>query len=638
MKKLFLLVLFGVYSVCLAVTPIDSLLNLVKFEKEDTVLAKNYIRLAWKYYEISDSLHAAFYLHQSSLLSSKIHFVKGELDASNNLAMLYTIYARPDSSLKYLLNGLRISKTLHDANVTAKSCLNVASAYLNRANYASSIQYYLQALDHFEKTKDDAKIAMTDHCIGIAYYLMRNYKLSLSYYNKAIDKAIILKKTESAGYSYNGIGVVYKELGRYDTALYYLEQAHLLALKNDDKTLLSHSLSNLGEIYNIRGMHAKALDYLLQAAKIQLETDDHRGLAETHILTGQLYFEKNNYKAALSSFETARQLAQRAGFTDILKNAWKGESDAYHGLHKDGEALSAYREYSNIKDSLYTSESTKQIAEMQTKYNTEKKEHENTLLQRENDLKSLQLKEQKQQKFTIAILSLFILITMVIFYNRYRLKQKNILLEERTLRTKAVLTAQEEEKEKLSKDLHDGVGSLLSLIKLNISALESASAEEKKIIDQTKDLAGKAITEVRQVSHQLAPGLLATVGLEAALTELTAQINSSGKLIMQLQFENPSTIPREAELNIFRMVQEAVNNIVKHAEATEASIQLSQQNNRMVISIKDNGKGFDQTNPLHSTGNGLRNLSNRAGLLNGILEINSLPGKGTQIVILLSLT
>jgi signal transduction histidine kinase len=609
----------------------------VRSGKKDTTLAKNYVLLAWKYYEISDSGNAVFYLHQSSALSARINFKKGEFDAFNNLAMLYTIYARPDSSLRYLLASLRISKTLNNTSVTAKCYLNIASAYLNRANYALSIRYYLEALNHFEKIKDVSKIAMTDHCIGIAYYLMRNYQLSLTYYNNAIDKALSLGKPERAGYSYNGVGVVYKELKEYDTALYYLEQARSLALKTNDKTLLSHSLSNLGEIYSIRGIDAKAFDYLLQAAKIQAETGDHRGLAETHILTGQLYLKKNNFKAALVSFGLAHQLAQRAGFTDLLKNSWKGESDANHGLHKDEEALTAYREYSNIKDSLYTSESTKQIAEMQTKYNTEKKEHENILLQQENVLKNLQLNEQKKQKYSIVILSILILLTMFIFYNRYRLKQKNILLEERTLRAKAVLMVQEEEKEKLSKDLHDGVGSLLSLIKLNVSALETASLPEKKIIEQTKDLAGKAIIEVRQVSHQLAPGLLAIAGLEAALTELVAQINSLGVLTMQLQFENSLTIPREAELNIFRIIQEAVNNIVKHSEATEASIRFHQQNKNVVVDVKDNGKGFDLTNPLHARGNGLRNLSNRAGLLNGILEINTSPGKGTHLIIRLSL-
>src|SRR5437879_3512720 len=130
MRRIFLFISFGIYSICIAVSPVDSLLRIVRAEKEDTILVKNYIKLAWKYYEISDSAHAAFYLHQSSALSAKISFKKGELDAFNNLAMLYTIYARPDSSLRYLLAGFRTSKMLGDSSVTAKCCLNIASSYL----------------------------------------------------------------------------------------------------------------------------------------------------------------------------------------------------------------------------------------------------------------------------------------------------------------------------------------------------------------------------------------------------------------------------------------------------------------------------------------------------------------------------
>lgn len=637
MKRYLLAVCMALSLGCLAGNPVDSLLRIIRNKPADTNLVKEYTQLAWQYFYAGDSANAAGYLARSGALSQSLHFNKGLLESYSNLAMLYTAYGKPDSSLRYLSLCLQKAQALHQPSVASKCCLNLASAYLNRADYAQSIRYYIQALRYFDQLNDEPKIAMTDHCIGIAYYLMRNYPLSLSYYRQSIAMAQKLGKPEGAAYSYNGIGVIYKELHQYDTALYYLNQSYALAVKTSDKTLLSHNLSNLGEVYSLQHHDEQALTYLNKAHALQLELSDQRGMAETDVLTGELYLRQKNFGTARSAFGAARLIATRAELRDILKNAFKGLSAAYQGLHEDGKALEAYQAYAALKDSLYTSESTRQIADMQTKYDTEKKEHENALLLQENEIKNLQISKEKSQKYILISSFIFLALLGLVYYNRHRLQQKNKLLRERELRTQAVFQAQEQEKARLSKDLHDGVGALLSLIKLNISGIEPGGPHDALLV-QTKDLASRAMKEVREVSHSLMPGLLARAGLRAALGELVGQVNASGAVNMVLNDGMDVKLKPEAELAIFRMIQEAVNNLLKYADATQASISLLQKPGALLITIADNGRGFDQSELAEGSGNGLDNLASRAGMFNGSAHVTSDPGQGATVTIQLPLT
>jgi signal transduction histidine kinase len=634
--RLYIILCISFNLFCLANNKTDSLLKVISHSKQDTNLVKIYTQLAWQYYGASDTINPSACLGKSLQLSEKLHFNKGILDSYSNLAMLYTAYGKSDSAVHYLALCLKRSKSIHDLNVASKCAINLANAYLNQANYAEAIRYYIEALNYFEVLKDQEKIAMTDHCLGIAYYLMKNYSLSLDYYQRSIDIGQKLGKPEGAGYSYNGMGVVHKEMQEYDTALYYLDQSFQLAVKANDQSLLSHNLSNIGEIYSLRHNDEKALEYLEKALALQTELNDQRGLAETHNLTGDVYLRKSDYAKARTAFESAKSIAAQTGLTDILKNAWKGLSSAYRGLNDYPGSLEAYQQYSDIKDSLYTAESTKQIADMQTKYDTEKKERENLLLQQKNKIDNLQLSKEKTQKYILVGSLLFVLLFGGIFYNRYRLKQKNDLLKEREFRIREVFRAQENEKIKLSKDLHDGVGALLSLIKLNISGIDPGGPHDQ-LLANTKDLAGQALKEVRNVSHNLMPGLLSRAGLEAALAELTEQVNSSSGINMKLNYRVKEKLTPEAELNIFRMVQEGIHNMIKYASATEAAIVLIQDQETVVVTIKDNGCGFDRAIVKDIAGNGLNNIISRAHLLKGEANIATELNAGTTITVTLSL-
>jgi len=610
----------------------DSLLKLIAGKKAtDTVTVSLYTQLAWLYLD-TDSAKTIGYLQKSKMLAQQLNYSKGLWEGYNNIGMAYARYGRIDTAMRYFDLGLQRAEQGKNAQVAAKYSINIASVYLNQAKYADAIRYYIAALRYLDTLNDRGQVAVTQHCIGIAYYLLKNYRLSLSYYAASITTETKSGKPVMLGYSYNGMGAAYKELNNYDSALYYLQQGREVAMKNGDKALMSSVLSNIGAIYGQQGRTHEALDYLNKALDLQNALGDKRGIAETSIAAGDVFVKLKDYNKALQYYDTAKRIAAAIGLNDILKEAWKGLSSAYAGLGNYKTSLEAYSQYASIKDSLYTKESTAQIAEMQTRYNTEKKEQDNKLLQQENDIKALQLAKERNKEYLLLAIFIFTSLTGLVYYNRYRLRQKNVLLQERELRAHAVFRAQEDEKARLSRQLHDGVGALLSLAKLNISGIESDPVNEK-LLNSTKKLVGDAITEVRGISHELMPGTLAKAGLKAALEEMLEQIASGNTMKTQLNYHLHEKIAPSGELNIYRIAQEACNNIIKHAKAQNIEVLLREDGDQLILKITDDGVGFDKEGL--KAGNGLNNIYSRADVMKARVTITTNTGKGTALSIVI---
>lgn len=636
MKKLLLLCAI-LLSIHCSFGNTDSLLKVAStLKNSDTALPAIYTKLAWTYLAANDTTNTLAYLRKSESLAAQQKFDQGVMVGYSNIALYYTRFGLIDSSISYFTLCLKKAKEVNDVNIAAKTCGNLAGAYLSKASYEQAVKYYLEAMQYLDKTNDPAKIAANYHCLGIAYYLLKNYPLCLKYYFLSMETGQKAGMPDKSGYNYNGIGVAYKEMKLYDSAIYYLDLAHTAAETNKDMYLLSHNLSDEGEVYNIQGHIPQALVCLTKAVNMQAQNQDSHGLAETLVLLGNTYLNDRNYPYAKKYFDSARMLAGTIGSRDVVKNSWKGLSAVYGAMNNPAASLDAYRHYSDLKDSLYTQESSHQIAEMQTKYNTEKKENENILLQKENTIKDLQLGKERNLIYILVVSFIFIIVTSVVYYNRYRLKQKNEMLKERELRAYAVFQAQEDEKGKLSKELHDGVGALLSLIKLNISSIP-IDDNNKKILTSTKALATNAIKEVRGISHDLMPSVLAKSGLEAALEEMKESVASAGAIDVELSYSVKQKLPATVEGNIFRIAQEATNNIMKHAGATRETISITENNNRIEVTISDNGIGFDKNILAKITGNGLNNIFSRVSLMKGTVDISTDKETGTQINITIPL-
>jgi two-component system NarL family sensor kinase len=255
-----------------------------------------------------------------------------------------------------------------------------------------------------------------------------------------------------------------------------------------------------------------------------------------------------------------------------------------------------------------------------------KMEHE----KKESDQKA-ELLRQKQINWLIAGFTVLLLLIGALVFNRYKLTQKNKYQKEAAEQQKkqavAVMDAQEEERKRIAEDLHDSLGHMLSTVKLNLQMVPEGQSQVKnslQLIDQASE-------EIRNITFNLMPRTLEEEGLIPALNELAAKITNSGSVKISLHIHQIEkfTIEKQSQFNIYRIIQEAVNNILKHADAKEITIQLVGQKDHLTIMIEDDGKGFDPAR--NKGGRGLKNIVTRSLWLKGIINIDSTPGRGTTI-------
>lgn len=210
------------------------------------------------------------------------------------------------------------------------------------------------------------------------------------------------------------------------------------------------------------------------------------------------------------------------------------------------------------------------------------------------------------------------------------------IIRQQELRNKAIIEAEEKERIRIARDLHDGVGQQLSAVKMNLSAFEASMAtDDSQRRDKMHALMGlvdDAVKEVRALSHNMMPNALLRSGLSTAVREFVNKIASTDTLKIDLQIVGLNErLESITETVLYRVMQECVSNIVKHADATHVGIQLIKHDRHLNMMIEDNGKGFDTSKANDMAGIGLKNIISRVHYLNGTVEFDSLPGKGTTV-------
>jgi signal transduction histidine kinase len=292
---------------------------------------------------------------------------------------------------------------------------------------------------------------------------------------------------------------------------------------------------------------------------------------------------------------------------------------------------------------------TKNMHSLEKKYNSAKKD--NQIARQQLSLIENKSIIEKKNNLNIALIAgIFLLLFVGLlayrnFLNRHKilkqseeLKRQKIMeleKEKQLIAAQSLLKGQEEERTRLARDLHDGVGGLLSGVKLSMSNMKGnvfLSEENALAMNNVIMQLDQSIAELRRVSHNMMPESLIKYGLKEALENYCETLNVSGKIKVQLQtYGLEERMEQSTEIVIYRMVQELLNNVIKHADAKNVLIQLMRKHDRFTLTVEDDGKGFD-TNEI-SNGAGLENMKARAEYLNGNVDIVSSKGEGTSVTI-----
>jgi signal transduction histidine kinase len=633
MKKLFFLLLL-LSTGSFANNENDSLLQVLKTTKADT----QKVNILYSLCLNQDKPEIAeMYARQLLELSQKIVYPKGISWGHNLLGSIYKSKGDFRASLKEHEKALEVLLVMNDSLSIAKVHNNIGEAYRLLGEPTKALSHYFTSLSTLEKLNKQKLIAISLSNIAIIYRQQKNPEKSLEYNLRSLEIRRKIKDEAGMASSLDNIGIIYYSQKKYKEALANASQAVEIRERVKDTSGLASSYNNISNIYSESGQPEMGLKYQMKSLAMREYMNDKRGIAMSYNNLGNIYLLLNDRKKALDNQERSLAMAKALGNRELLSNSYESLMKLYRATGNFEKALMYQDLFSNMKDSLLNSENTRQIAEMQTKYETEKKDLE--LNSKSLELENTRLevaKSRSQRNILILSIAVFLVLTYLLF-SRHRLHQKQRWqaeqLRQSELRSKAIIEAEEKERIRIAQELHDGVGQQLSAVKMNMSTLESqlqlSGKEQQQLMSQVIEMVDESVKEVRAVSHNMMPNALLKAGLGAAAREFLNRINGS-KLKIELEISGlEERLDNTVEMILFRVLQEIVNNIIKHADASNVNIQIIHHGNEVTMMVEDNGKGFDTKH--FDAGLGLRNIQSRIEYLNGTVHFDSYPGKGTTV-------
>lgn len=537
-----------------------------------------------------------------------------------------------DSTIDVGNKALTMARKNTDSVSVAEIMRHVGVASYFKGNYDVAALNFQSAIAILEKSNQPAKLAPVYNELAKLYRKTRDLDRALQHYNKA--DALYRQLKDSAGIAMilNESGVVFEYREDFNEAIRRYSSSLDIAVKKGDSLSVSYSLSNIAGVYVIQKKFDFAERNLLRALHIRELLKDSFAIALTYSDLGVAMNGKGDYLKAIQYLDQSNRMAEHLKYPELQSNNYNELSSVAQKKGDFQQAFSYFLKRSAIRDSLYALEKTKQIEELNARYES---------AQREKEIQQQKNRIRFQNLLIVGITGLVLLTGLLLlsWYRRSKLRQetamKTELMQQQEQAIRAVMEAEENERQRIAKDLHDGVGQMMSAAKMNLSAFESElkfdNEEQRHSFEKVINLVDESCREVRTVSHVMMPNALLKNNLGDAIREFTGKLNQKELRISVYTEGLDERLDSNIETMLYRVVQECVNNTIKHARASTLDISLIRDKDGISGTIEDNGKGFDAGNPEIMKGIGMKNISSRIEYLKGTVDVDSAPGRGTVV-------
>ncbi|GAA4106148.1 sensor histidine kinase [Aquimarina addita] len=535
-----------------------------------------------------------------------------------------------DESLKQLGIAKKLASKTTDKRLQADIDLNLGKYYGEIGDFVKSSNFIQQAIPIFIKFKDTSKIIGSKNALSILYSQNAFYEEAELERNEAISLAKKQKEQSSLYFLYFNAAQDYRLLGDHKKWIANMK----LCLKANENSLyklhfepliLCNLIIALAESNNLK----EAEEYF-KTVENNLEKYSTGNNYNTYIETlKQMAFAKGNYPEALTYGKVhLDSVLKLDAFVEIM-NAENFMAKVYNAQKDTENSLKHKIRYYTIKDSVATVQKVKALTFYQTLYETEKRDLK--IEAQESSIALLASKNKiKNQWMLFGGLGLLLIFWIIfLIWSRSEARKRHQRQEQFTTQ---LVNIQEVERSRVAKELHDSVGQKLLVLKNILFQKEKDQQEEINVLDET-------IIEVREMSHSLHPFQFEKLGLVKSLGNMITAFQKNSEVFYSSEIEDISgLIPKEKEIVIFRMLQECIGNVEKHAEATACKLIVKQKKGDVVFRLKDNGKGFDvEKNSEKVDSLGMKTLKERANYLGAMLRIDSEAEKGTTVVIKISI-
>lgn len=602
------------------------LLNQLTFGQKDSTAVNQLLDQAYTLestqpYETLKLYHLAF---QKSL---KTKYNIGTTKALQYSGIVHSDLANYDSAIYYYKKALPYSVEANYRRGSGGLYINLGNAYQYKGEFNNVIDNYIKGIKIFEEIKDSSRLGMSYENLASFYSSLKNHDKEIEYLTKALH-IIPNNDDERLSYAFGDLGLAYLSTNQTEKAFANFKKADSISKRLDDNRLTFFAQRNFGEYYSSKKQFDKAIPYFENALTNINQVNDAYYKNDVLLQLGQTYSEVNEYAKAIHFLEEAVSLSKTNNALEIEQKAHWSLSNIYGILQKPEKAYQELKISTQLKDSLLNESHLKQINLLEKQYASEKKDKE--LAKKQIDLEHNQLElSKKQNEITLATIGSILLLLSILglwYVFRQRQKLKNIEIsklkqQQDITKLQALIEGEEKERNRLAQELHDGINGDLSSIKYQLSSVKTDdfSAESKSIFEKTIAMIDFSCQQVRNISHNLSPMTIRDFGLITSIKNYCSKLESIHPIAINFQhFGNEISLPKSIETVIYRIVQELVNNIIKHADATNALVQINTHDDTMFITVEDNGKGFK--NDSKNSGIGLKNIASRIAFLNANFE------------------
>ncbi|MFY7665123.1 tetratricopeptide repeat protein [Flavobacterium sp.] len=583
----------------------------------------------------NDYTNATKFFLEAADLFEKLNIPYSTANMYNNVGMMYNNTNNKKLALQYFEKGLKVAEKYKLDNPKALIYINLTNLHITENNLDAALETAIKANALCEKLKLFKEQAVNANLIGVIYYYKSDFEKAVEYYRLSLKLSKQTGDVHSENTALSNIGEI-QVLQNKSEALTTLQACENYFKKIKDYSNLQQVYLHYSTFFRNSNQDKKTIEYLDKLRKVESQLSD--SLQRKSVVFYQTKFEtqqKENKILLLSKADSIKNLKIANQQLVLSRNLLE--------LTRQKLALSGAR-LQLAQDSLHIAKQGKTI--LQAQLQASKRQEKIKSLSKEALRQKLILKEKEialnRKNTTIGFILIAAILVLLIAYALYRkkqLEQKAVLAAEkskqRELLTQAVIEAEETERKRIASDLHDGVGQLFSAVKMNLSGLftrvELVRDEDRFLAEKTMALVDESCKEVRVISHKMMPNFLLKSGIASDIRSFIEKVDAE---TLKISFESQGfkeQMEFTEETILYRVIQELINNVIKHAQATELHIALNKTNTTISVHIEDNGIGFNLEEALEKGGLGMKNILVRVDYLKGKVHFEANKPSGTIV-------